>query len=172
MNVEIVHAGFDALRVNVESLISPEVRSKLHTAKEMALGLKSAVPVTVNGMEFAVRHTGNRVFSLHTGEYGAEFFLHDAEFRDCIGPGVKMDFRALFLTTRGLEGAKSYFEKAMSALQVSTHQHHMMVSRVDFAVDVLAPWFVPNVDAVLLPARMGKREFIEADTSQRFFANT
>lgn len=172
MNVEIVHAGFDGLRVNVEALISPEVRSALNAAKEVALGLKSAVPVTINGMEFAVRHTGNRAFSVHTGEFGAEFFLHDPEYKDCIGPGVKMDFRAFFLATSGLEGAKLYFQQAMAALQVSTHQEHMMVSRVDFAVDVLAPSFVPDVDAVILPARTTKREFREADTSQRFFANT
>ncbi len=172
MNVEIVHAGFDGLRVNVASLISLEVRSKLNAAKEMSHGLKSAVPVTINGMEFAVRHTGNRAFSLHTGEYGAEFFLHDPEYKDCRGPGVTMDFRAFFLATRGLEGAKLYFEKAMLALQASTRQDHMIIARVDFAVDILAPWFVPDVDAVLLPARTSKREFRESDTSQRFFANT
>lgn len=172
MSVEIVHAGFDGLRVNVESLISSEVRSELNRAKEMALSLKSAVPVTINGMEFAVRHTGNRAFSLHTGEYGAEFYVHDPEYKDCVGPGVKMDFRAFFLATEGLVGARIYFQKAMTALEVSTHQDHMMVSRVDFAVDFLAPQFVPDVDALVLPARTSKREFREADTSQRFFANT
>ena len=48
----------------------------------------------------------------------------------------------------------------------------MRISRVDFAVDILAPWFVPDVDSVILPARTTKREFREKDTSQRFFANT
>lgn len=172
MNVEIVHAGFDGLRVNVASLISHEVRAQLHAAKELALSFKSPVPVTINEVDFAVRHTGNRAFSVHTGEYGAEFFLHDPEYKECIGPGVTMDFRAFFLATEGLEGARAYFELAMSALEVSTHQDHMMVSRVDFAVDVLAPWFVPDVEAVVLPARTNKREFRETDTSQRFFANT
>jgi hypothetical protein len=83
-----------------------------------------------------------------------------------------MDFRAFFLATEGLEGARNYFFQAMEALKVRFHPDQMRVSRVDFAVDFLAPWFVPDVDALLLPARTSKREFREQDSSQRFFANT
>lgn len=172
MNVETLHAGFDGLRVNVEAQISRRVRNILASAKEQALEVKSPVPVTVNGVEFAVRHSGNQAFSIHTGDYGAEFFLHDPEFKMGVGPGVIMDFRAFFLATGGLEGAEAYFYDAMEALEVRCYPENFRVSRVDFAVDVLAPWFIPEVDAVILPARTKKREFGEKDTSERFFANT
>lgn len=172
MNVDVVHAGFDGLRVNVDTQVSLVVREVLFAAKEEALKVKSPVPVLIGGIEFAVRHTGNQAFSIHTGDYGAEFFLHDPAFEAGVGPGVTMDFRAFFLATEGLGGARAYFCEAMEALQVRLHPDHMRVSRVDFAVDFLAPWFEPDIEAVVLPGRTSKREFRETDTSQRFFANT
>lgn len=172
MNADIVHAGFDGLRVSVDPPIFPSVREALASAKEQALELKSPIPVQINGMEFLVRHTGNRAFSLHTGEYGAELYLHDPKEGAIPGPSVTVDFRAFHLATQGLEGARLYFLQAMESLEVRFHPDQMRISRVDFAVDILAPWFVPDVDAVILPARTTKREFREKDTSQRFFANT
>ena len=123
-------------------------------------------------MEFLVRHTGNHAFSLHTGEYGAEFYLHDPKEAAIPGPSVTVDFRAFHLATQGLEGARLYFLQAMEALEVRFHPDQMRISRVDSAVDILAPWFVPDVDGAILPARTTRREFREKDTSQRFFANT
>jgi len=172
MSADILHTGFDGLRVNVDSRISMHVRKELADAKELALEFKSPVPVMIGGIEFAVRHSGNHAFSIHTGDYGAEFFLHDPEYAKGVGPGVAMDFRAFFLATEGLEGARDYFFEAMESLEVRFHPDQMRVSRVDFAVNFLAPWFVPDVDSVLLPARTSKREFREIDSSQRFFANS
>lgn len=179
MNADIVHAGFDGLRVTVDALIPFSTSEILAAAKGQASQCKSAVPVTIGAREFAVRHTGNGAFSIHTGEYGAEFFLRDPASPPSVGPGITMDFRAFFLATGGLDGARAYFHKCMHALQVRLRPGHIRISRVDFAVDFLAPWFVPDVEAVILPARTSKREFREkdttggySDTSQRFFANT
>lgn len=172
MDTTVLHAGFDGLKVNVDTVISMTTRKAMADAKEIALDQKSPVPVTIGGLEFAVRHTGNRAFSIHTGDYGAEFFLHDPESVSGIGPGVTMDFRAFFLATEGLEGARAYFDKTMTALGVKFQPDQMRVSRVDFAVDFLAPWFEPDTEAVVLAARTSKRESREKDSRETFFANT
>ena len=58
MDTTVLHAGFDGLKVNVDTVISMTTRKALADAKEIALDQKSPVPVTIGGLEFAVRHTG------------------------------------------------------------------------------------------------------------------
>ncbi len=166
MSVELLHAGFDGLKLTVEAFVSASVRGKLAEAsmREEA--------ITLNGLEIAVRKSGGRGFSAHTGEYGAELRLLDPNVQNGYEPGVTVDFRAFFLATEGLAGAERYFETLMQALEVKYVPTQLRVSRVDFAVDFLAPWFEPDPDAMILPARTGKRAFLERDTKEKYFANT
>src|SRR6056297_3115921 len=172
MTAEVLHAGFDGLKVTLETDIPPATREKLHEAKQQAIATNRDVIVNFDGFEMAVRRTGGSAFSAHTGEYGAEFYLLDPENRPKHNPGVIVDFRAFLLATEGLDGARSEFERAMAALGIDYAEPQMRVSRVDFAVDILAPWFEPESDAIILPARTRKRAFEERDTRERYFANT
>lgn len=102
-------------------------------------------------MQFAVRRSGGSAFSIHTGEYGAEWYLLDPENRPANNPGVTVDFRAFLLATLGLRGAQRHFEACMAALGIRYAESQLRVSRVDFAIDILAPWFEPDREAIVAP---------------------
>jgi len=172
MSADILHAGFDGLKVTVEAFISSKVREKLFAAKEEASATMRDASANVNGIDIAVRRSGGKNVSAHTGEYGAEMRLLDPDAQKGFEPGITIDFRAFKLATDGLEGAQRYFEQLMQALEVNYVDTQMRVARVDFAVDFLAPWFEPDPDALILPARTGKRAFMEEDTKESFYANT
>jgi hypothetical protein len=126
------------------------------------------IPIEVNGFILAVRKSGGMAFSAHTGEYGAEWFFLDPENRPKNNPGVTVDFRAFLLATGGLRAAQSDFEDGMAALGIPYVETQLRVSRVDFAVDILAPWFEPQHEALVLPPGTRHRQFREADTSQTY----
>lgn len=172
MSVDILHAGFDGLKVTVEAFVSPNVRNILFAAKEEATATMRDASTNVNGFDVAVRRSGGKNISAHTGEYGAEMRLHDSDVHKGFEQGITIDFRAFKLATDGLEGAQRYFEQLMQALEVVYVETQMRVARVDFAVDFLAPWFEPDPEAFILPGRTGKRAFMEEDTKESFYANT
>ena len=60
----------------------------------------------------------------------------------------------------------------MNSLGIQYAETQLRISRVDYAIDFLAPWFEPQHEALILPARTGKREFRQEDTREKFFANT
>jgi hypothetical protein len=55
-----------------------------------------------------------------------------------------VNFRAFGLATRGLDHAERHFREVMEALAIPYGEHQLRLSRVDFAVDMLAPWFEPE----------------------------
>ena len=99
----------------------------------------------------AVRRSGGMAFSAHTGEYGAEWYFLDPENRAPNNPGITVDFRAFLLATGGLKAAQEHFETCMAAFGISYVETQLRVSRVDFAIDILAPWFEPDREALVVP---------------------
>jgi len=168
MNADILHSGFDGLKLTIQTDIPPELREKLFQAKLLATKENRDIPVEVNGFALAVRKTGGMAFSASTGDYGAEWYFLDPENRPKNNPGVTVDFRAFLLATGGLRTAQSHFEDGMAALGIPYVETQIKVSRVDFAVDILAPWFEPHHEALVLPPGTRHREFRESDTTQTY----
>jgi hypothetical protein len=158
MIAEVLHSGFDGLKMTVQTEIREELRAELTEAKAEAVRTNSETTIERNGMTFAVRRSGGMAFSLHTGEYGAEWYLLDPENRPANNPGVTVDFRAFLLATGGLQAAQVHFEECMAALGIPYANTQLRVSRVDFAVDILAPWFEPNREAIVAPPGMRVKE--------------
>ena len=98
-----------------------------------------------------MRRSGGSAFSAHTGEYGAEWYFLDPENRPPNNPGITVDFRAFLLATGGLAAEQAYFETRMAAFGVDYVETQLRVSRVDFAIDFLAPWFEPDREAPVSP---------------------
>lgn len=140
-------------------------------AKTEATRTSRDATIELNGVSFAVRRTGGMAFSVHTGEYGAEWYFLDPENRPANNPGVTVDFRAFLLATGGLNAAQSHFEDCMDALDIPYKATQLRVSRIDFAVDILAPWFEPDREALVLPPGTKHREFRESDTTQTYSTN-
>ncbi|PFG63769.1 hypothetical protein AXZ77_2382 [Thioclava sp. ES.031] len=151
MNAEILHRGFDGLKFTITTDIPPELREALVAAKAEAVRTNAGSIIERDGIALAVRRSGGMAFSAHTGEYGAEWYFLDPENRPKNNPGVTVDFRAFLLATGGLEAAQQHFEHCMAALGIPYAETQLRVSRVDFAIDILAPWFEPEREALVAP---------------------
>lgn len=166
MKAEVIHSGFDGLKFTVMADIPPAFRAALASAKAEATRTNCVVAVNFGSVELAVRRSGGMAFSAHTGEYGAEWFFLDPENRPKNNPGVTVDFRAFLLATGGLNAAEGHFRQSMDAFGIAYSENLLRVSRVDFAVDVLAPWFVPDRNALIVPPGTKVREFTGVDETE------
>jgi hypothetical protein len=161
--MDVLHSGFDGLKFTVDTDIPPELRSQLMDAKALAVATNRETAVLIGGLPFSVRRTGGSAFSVTTGTYGAEWYFLDPENRPTNNPGVTADFAAFLLATGGLAAAQAHFETHMAALGITYADTQLRASRVDFAVDILAPWFEPDREALVVPPGTRVREFAEAD---------
>ncbi len=161
--MDVLHSGFDDLKFTIETDIPPELRAILADAKALATKTNRDTAVEIGGLPFSVRRTGGAAFSVTTGTYGAEWYFLDPENRPPNNPGVTVGFAAFLLATGGLVAAQEHFESHMAALGIPYVETQLRVSRVDFAVDILAPWFEPDRDALVVPPGTRVREFAGPD---------
>jgi hypothetical protein len=89
--------------------------------------------------------------------------FQDPEDRIPNNPGVTVDFRAFGLATGGLDHAERHFREMMAALAIPYAEHLLRVSRVDFAVDILAPWFEPDRLSLITPPGTKVTEYTGID---------
>lgn len=164
--MKVLHSGFDGLKFTLQTDIPPDFRAALADAKAQAVKTNADSPLTLNGLQLAVRRSGGSAFSAHTGEYGAEWYFLDPENRAPNNPGVTVDFRAFLLATGGLQAAQDHFDTCMAAFGIRYTQAQLRVSRVDFAVDILAPWFEPDREALVVPPGTHIQEYTEPDTTE------
>ena len=137
MKAEILHAGFDGLKLTLQADIHPAFRANLADAKARAVKTNRDCILEIGGISLAVRRSGGSAFSAHTGEYGAEWYFLDPANRPPNNPGITVDLRAFLLATGGLAAAQVYFETHMAAFGVDYVETQLRVSRVDFAIDFL-----------------------------------
>ncbi|WP_065326382.1 hypothetical protein [Tritonibacter mobilis] len=151
MEADILHSGFDGLKFTVETDIPPALRTALAEAKAQAIQTNAETVLEFGSVALSVRRTGGSAFSAHTGEYGAEWYFLDPENRPANNPGITVDFRALLLATGGLDAAEKHFRDCMAAFGITYAEHILRVTRVDYAIDFLAPWFEPDREALVVP---------------------
>jgi len=151
MDVDILHSGFDGLRFTIQTDIPPALREKLAAAKEHAKQTFGEALLQFGSVLLFVSNKGGRGFTASTGDLGAIWLFQDPEDRIPNNPGITVDFRAFGLTTGGLDGAEKYFRECMEAFEIKYVETQLRVTRVDFAVDFLAPWFEPNRESLIVP---------------------
>ena len=164
--MNVVHCGFDGLKFTVQTDIPPEFRAMLAAAKAQAIQSNGESLIGVGNIDLAVRRSGGMAFSAHTGEYGAEWYYLDPENRAPNNPGVTVDFRAFLLATGGLKAAQEHFETCMAAFGIRYIETQLRVSRVDFAIDILAPWFEPNRECLVVPPGTRIQEYTGIDETE------
>ncbi|MBR9653553.1 hypothetical protein [Thalassovita aquimarina] len=163
MNAQILHSGFDGLRFTLQAEITPELRRELALAKAHAKEHNQDIELRFGDLLLSVTGKGGRTFNTHTGELGAVWMFQDPEDRIPNNPGITVDFRALGLATGGLDHAERHFREVMEAMSIPYGEHQLRVSRVDFAMDVLAPWFEPERIALVAPPGTKVTEYTGAD---------
>lgn len=166
MEADILHSGFDGLKFTVEADIPPELRSALAEAKAQAIQTNAETILEFGSVALSVRRTGGSAFSAHTGEYGAEWYFLDPENRPANNPGITVDFRAFLLATGGLDAAEKHFRTCMDAFGIRYADHLLRVTRVDYAIDFLAPWFEPDREALVVPPGTRVQEHTGIDETE------
>ncbi|MDW3117825.1 MAG: hypothetical protein R8G60_08560 [Roseovarius pacificus] len=151
MVAEILHSGFDGLRLTIETDIPPAFRERLYAAKAEAVETNRESILDFDGIALGVRRSGGMAFSAHTGDMGAEWYFLDPENRPANNPGITVDFRALLLAPGGLKAAQKHLEACMQAFGIPYGENQVRVTRTDFAIDFLAPWFEPDRNALVAP---------------------
>jgi hypothetical protein len=166
MNAPILHSGFDGLRFTVQTDISPAFREQLAEAKAKAHKWHSNEVIYCGTIALAVRNSGGTAFSAHTGDDGAEWYFLDPQNRAANNPGVTVDFRAALLANGGLDAARRHFENCMEVFGIRYTEQQLRVSRIDFAIDILAPWFEPDRDCLTVPPGTQVTEYTDTDKSE------
>ncbi|PCJ91184.1 MAG: hypothetical protein COA50_16790 [Flavobacteriaceae bacterium] len=151
MNVDILHSGFDGLKFTIQTDIPPALRETLASAKEHAKQTYGDCLVQFGSLHLFVTNKGARGFTAHTDDLGAVWLFQDPEDRIPNNPGITVDFRAFGLATGGLEGAEKHFREYMEAFDIRYVETQLRVTRADFAVDFLAPWFEPDRNHLIVP---------------------
>ncbi|NKX37374.1 hypothetical protein HGG70_05420 [Rhodobacteraceae bacterium R_SAG4] len=166
MEADILHSGFDGLKFTVETDIPPALRTALAEAKAQAIQTNAETVLEFGSVALSVRRTGGSAFSARTGEYGAEWYFLDPENRPANNPGITVDFRAFLLATGGLDAAEKHFRTCMDAFGIRYADHLLRVSRVDYAIDFLAPWFEPDREALVVPPGTRVQEHTGIDETE------
>ncbi|SLN64584.1 hypothetical protein ROA7450_03418 [Roseovarius albus] len=159
----ILHSGFDGLKFTIQADIPPELREKLTSAKAHAKETYSDCELKFGSVSLHVTNKGARGFTAHTGDYGAVWLFQDPEDRIPNNPGITVDFRAFGLATGGLEGAERHFRCCMDAFGIKYVETQLRAARADVAVDVLAPWFEPDREALVVPPGTKITEYTGVD---------
>lgn len=163
MEADILHSGFDGLKFTVQADIPPALRAELVSAKAHARNTHSDCILNFGTVQLSVTNKGARGFTAHTGDQGAVWLFQDPEDRITNNPGITVDFRAFGLATGGLDAAEQHFRTCMTAFGIPYVETQLRVTRADFAVDFLAPWFEPDREALVVPPGTKVTEYTGVD---------
>lgn len=163
MEATILHSGFDGLKFTIQADIPEEFREELASAKQHAKEIYSDCVLKFGTVSLNVTSKGARGFTAHTGDHGAVWLFQDPQDRIPNNPGITVDFRAFGLATGGLKGAERHFRDCMEAFGIKYVETQLRVARADFAVDLLAPWFEPNREALVVPPGTKVTEYTGVD---------
>lgn len=166
MEAVIVHSGFDGLKFTIQADISPELREKLASAKKHAKETFSDCVIDFGPISLSVTNKGARGFTTHTGDHGAVWLFQDPEDPIPNNPGITVDFRAFGLAVGGLNWAEQHFRECMEAFGIKYVETQLRVTRADFAVDMIAPWFEPDRECLILPPGTKSTEYADIDKTE------
>ncbi|WP_171172793.1 hypothetical protein, partial [Ruegeria sp. HKCCA0370] len=163
MEATILHSGFDGLKFTIQADIPGDLREELASAKQHAKETYGDCVLEFGSVSLNVTNKGARGFTAHTGDHGAVWLFQDPQDRIPNNPGITVDFRAFGLATAGLEGVEQHFRDCMEAFGVKYVETQLRVARADFAVDLLAPWFEPDREALVVPPGTKVTEYTGVD---------
>lgn len=157
--MEVLHTGLDGLDMAVRCRIPDGLDAFLTAAKEAASVCPDGrVSLSLGGLDLSVRGSGMRggyAFSFDTGPMGAIWAMRRATSTDPFG--ARLSMRSLPMALTGLNAARSEVARAVGRLGLVRDQDAVSISRVDVAVDVLAPGFEIDPGALVMHSRCQRR---------------
>lgn len=160
--MELLYRGFDGLDLSLQGQISAAFLAELEAAKEHAQKSNAPTVLFWNGLKLEVNETGSRggyAFTGSTGPLGATWFFKKPNARDPWG--VRVSCASFNLALNGLGGARAQLYETLRALEVDLIPGGESLSRVDYALDFLAPEFVLVPEHFVMHSNAGWAEHSE-----------
>lgn len=152
-----IRSGFDGLEFAIKANIPSDLEKTLTKVKETAAARHGELQVKIGEDWITVRETGARggyAFSCHEETTG-EWFFKAAKAKD--EWGIRFSAASSALVILGLEGLRLRIAALLSSLGIDAPESAYNLSRVDFAVDFLAPDFELCPDNFVMHARTGRK---------------
>lgn len=158
-----IYSGFDGLEFAIKAMIPPQLDQKLADMKALAQEAHDDFHTLFCGLEITVRESGAR------GGYAYSVTEHATGNWFCKRPkqndpwGIRFSASSAALVLYGFEGLRLRAAEVLSCLGIDASVEAYSPSRVDFAVDFLAPDFVVSPNSFVIHARTGLKSFDEFD---------
>ncbi|MDA5095017.1 hypothetical protein O2N63_13080 [Aliiroseovarius sp. KMU-50] len=165
--MEILHKGFDGLDIAFEGQIPSGLDRELLEAKTNASETKTDTLLKQNGVWLQVADSGARggyAYRCDTGPLGAIWFFKRPNPKDPWG--IRVSLKSLPLAKHGLGWARHYIPETLKKLDIEVSSHKMAISRVDYAIDILAPAFVLDRHCFIAHARSKLKSHDEIEVIQ------
>ena len=160
--MELLYQGFDGLDVSFKAQISKALCAILEAAKEEAQRTHQPAVVITNGVAMLVSENGAKggyAFTASTGIYGATWFFKKPNPHDPWG--IRVSCNSFNLAINGLAGARAELHRIMDLLGITVAPAGVSLSRVDYAMDFLAPSFILNPDLFVMHSNANRADHFE-----------
>ncbi|MBQ2262880.1 MAG: hypothetical protein II336_16125 [Loktanella sp.] len=150
-----IYHGFDGLEFAISATIPAKLNDSLAKLKESCQGHSQETYAGFNGVFIMVRETGARggyAYSCREDTTGDWFFKKPSPNDPW---GVRFSAASSALAILGLEGLRLRCAEVLAALGINAPVEAYHPSRVDFAVDFLAPDFTVCPDHFVIHSRTG-----------------
>lgn len=167
--MDIVHSGLDGLDVAFQGSIPERMRALLTSARDAARDAMEPQYVEFGGVPGHVLETGAKggyAFIFDTGPDNEIWF-----FKDSADPeqwNIRVSVRAVQVAVAGYHATKAALFDRMEAFRAKVLDES--ISRVDFAVDIVAPDFELRPDNFVCHSRCNVSEHSELDEGGSGFA--
>lgn len=161
-----IYHGFDGLEFAIKATIPPKLDERLSKLKADAQGLDGERYYGFGEASLMVRETGARggyAYSCREPSTGDWFFKKPS----LTDPwGVRFSASSSAIAILGIEGLRLRCAEVLSALQINAPVEAYRPSRVDFAIDFLAPDFAVSPDNFVIHSRTGLKSIDVIDEVQ------
>lgn len=157
-----LYRGFDGLDVSFQAQITDEFAAQLQAAKEHALVTSNDTCMPYNGLFLMVSGTGAKggySYRVSTGKTGATWFFKKPNARNPWG--VRVSCSSFMLAQHGLGQSRSKIYGTMDQLGVRYSENAEGITRVDYAVDILAPAFTLKPECFVMHSNSNRSDYFE-----------
>lgn len=160
--MDVLYRGFDGLDFSLQGQIGPALERALDAAKEEAQLRHNQVVLDWNGVKLHVAESGARggyAYRASTGPFGATWFFKKPNGRDPWG--IRVSCSSFLLATYGLGEARSRIYNVLGDLEVRLQPNGESISRVDYAIDLLAPEFELSPSQFVMHSNANRSDYVE-----------
>lgn len=160
--MEVLYRGFDGLDASFRGHISQDLCEALDEAKQKAQETRQESYLEWNGIKMSVAETGAKggyAYRMSTGPFGAIWFFKKPNGGDPWG--IRVSCRSFNLAVNGLGYARAELYRTLSLLGAAISVAGESISRIDYAVDFLAPGLVLSPEHFVMHSNANRADHIE-----------